>query len=76
MLLLSECDSNQVPTLLKRLGATEIEWVGQKIPIHYSVGWKQYELGEQPERMLQEADKALYQNKQSRKNAPVISTAG
>jgi diguanylate cyclase (GGDEF)-like protein len=74
MLLLSECDSSQVPTLLKRLGATEIEWVGQKIPIHYSVGWKQYELGEQPERMLQEADKALYQNKQSRKNAPVISS--
>lgn len=75
MLLLSECTSSQVPTLLKRLGATEIEWAGQKIPIAYSVGWKQYELGEQPERMLQEADKALYQDKQARKNAAVISNA-
>jgi diguanylate cyclase (GGDEF)-like protein len=73
MLLLSECTSSQVPVLLKRLEAIEIEWAGEKISISFSVGWKEYELGEQPERMLQVADEALYQHKQSRKNAQVIS---
>ncbi len=76
MLLLSECDSSQVPVLLKRLEAIEIEWAGEKIPISFSVGWKEYELGEQPERMLQVADEGLYQNKQSRKNAQVTSIPG
>jgi len=76
MLLLSECTSSQVPILLKRLEAIEVEWAGEKIPISFSVGWKEYELGEQPERMLQVADEALYQHKQSRKNAPLLSIPG
>jgi PleD family two-component response regulator len=58
---------------LKRLEAIEIEWAGEKIPISFSVGWKEYELGEQPERMRQVADEALYQHQQSRRNAPVTS---
>jgi diguanylate cyclase (GGDEF)-like protein len=75
MLLLSECTSSQVPILLKRLEAIEIEWAGEKIPISFSVGWKEYELGEQPERMLQVADESLYQNKQTRKKALISARA-
>jgi diguanylate cyclase (GGDEF)-like protein len=76
MLLLTECSSDQVPILLRRLKSIDVEWAGQKIPIGFSVGWKEYERGERPEQMLQEADKALYQDKQTRKQAEVGSSAG
>ena len=76
LLLLTECDSEQVPVFLRRLKSIEIEWAGQKIPISFSTGWKEYELGEQPEHLLQEADKALYQDKQARRNPSVSSSVG
>ncbi len=76
LLLLTECDNDQVPILLRRLKSLEIDWAGKKIPISFSTGWKEYERGELPEQMLQAADKALYQDKQARKNVAVGSNAG
>ena len=52
------------------IGTCHVDWIS------FSVGWKEYELGEQPERMLQVADEALYQHKQSRKNAQLVSIPG
>lgn len=75
MLLLTECTSEQVPILLRRLKSIDVEWAGQKIPISFSVGWKEYERGERPEQMLQEADKALYQDKQTHKSTEVGTSA-
>jgi len=67
MLLLTECDTSQLPSVLQRLESIEVNLDGQKIPIHFSVGWKQYELGQLPEELMEEADKALYQDKEASK---------
>ena len=70
MLLLTECDASQVPMMLARLHGIEMQWLDHKIPIVFSAGWKQYEKGESPQQMMQVADKALYENKNSRRNMP------
>jgi len=65
MLLLTECDSSQVPLVLERLGSVEVSIEGQKIPVRFSVGFEQYRLGQLPKGLLEAADKALYENKQA-----------
>jgi diguanylate cyclase (GGDEF)-like protein len=67
MLLLTECDSSQVPVMLRRLEMIQVEVERQAIPVRFSVGWKEYEPGEGSQDMFSEADKALYMDKQSKK---------
>jgi diguanylate cyclase (GGDEF)-like protein len=67
MLLLTECDSSQLPSVLQRLGSIEVNLDGQRIPVRFSVGSKQFELGQLPKELMEEADKALYQDKQASK---------
>jgi len=73
MLLLTECDSSQIPRVLQRLAHLEIKLAGQAIPVSFSVGWKEYQPGQQAAELLSEADKALYANKQTRKATSVPS---
>ena len=75
MLLLTECDSSQLPSVLNRLQAIEVNLNGQWIPVEFSVGWKEYETGQQGEQLMAEADKILYEDKQGRKipAAPVLT---
>jgi diguanylate cyclase (GGDEF)-like protein len=65
LLLLPECDKWQLSRVLARLRPFEIEISGQKIPVTYSLGWKQWEPGESYKDFLEAADRALYQNKKS-----------
>lgn len=74
MLLLTECDSSQVQTVLHRLRSIEIELSGQRIPVEFAVGWKEYRHGESPQDFMTQADKALYLDKHSTKEAPVLQT--
>jgi len=67
MVLLPECDVDQVPALLARLGAPVTEYDGKPIPIEYAAGWSGYEPGETPEQLLQRADAHLYENKRRSK---------
>jgi len=71
LLLLTECDASQIPMMLARLHGIEMQWLDHKIPIVFSAGWKQYEIGESPQQMMQVADKALYENKNLRRNTPM-----
>jgi diguanylate cyclase (GGDEF)-like protein len=75
MLLLTECDSSQLPSVLNRLQAIEVNLNGKWTPVEFSAGWKEYEAGQQAEQLMAEADKALYEDKQGRKIpvAPVLS---
>jgi diguanylate cyclase (GGDEF)-like protein len=75
MLLLTECDATQVPIMLKRLENAAAEIDGQTIPIGFSVGWKEYEPGENAPDLFAAADRALYRDKESRKRA-ASSTPG
>jgi len=72
MLLLTECDSSQVPSVLERLESIEVNVDGQRIPVGFSVGWKEYEWDKSLQDMMNEADKALYLNKQTSKGLPAL----
>jgi diguanylate cyclase (GGDEF)-like protein len=67
LVLLPECTSRQLQLVLGRLGSLEVDWHGKQIPITFSAGWKQYELGERPEEMLARADELLYARKRAGK---------
>lgn len=75
LLILPECNHAQLKLVLDRLGPLEVVWEGQKLSIKYSVGWKEYAPGDQPETMLAAADQALYENKRASKSAPVREVA-
>ena len=63
LLILPECNHEQLQLVLNRLGPMELTWEGRKFHINYSAGWKEYASGDQPESMLAAADQALYANK-------------
>jgi len=69
LVLLPECTVQQLQLVLGRLGSLEVDWHGQKIPVTFSAGWKQYEMGERPEQMLARADESLYASKRGRREA-------
>jgi diguanylate cyclase (GGDEF)-like protein len=71
LLILPECNHEQLQIVLKRIGPLEVAWEGRKFPLKYSAGWKEYETGDLPETMLAAADQALYANKRATKSPPV-----
>src|SRR5258708_6793866 len=73
LVLLPECTLPQLQLVLGRLGSLEVDWQGQKIPVTFSAGWKQYEMGERPEEMLARADELLYSRKRAGKVTPPLS---
>ena len=77
LLILPECNHQQLKLVLDRLGPLELVWEGRKFPIKYSAGWKDYASGDQPDSMLVAADQALYANKRAARNTtvPVVAPA-
>jgi diguanylate cyclase (GGDEF)-like protein len=73
LVLLPECTLEQLKLVLGRLGSLEVDWEGQMIPITFSAGWKQYELGERPEQLLARADQALYARKRASNKANLLA---
>ena len=67
-MLLTECDAAQAETIVNRINPGDITIGGRRVPIHFAVGWKQYQKGDQPPDMMNAADKALYQDKQRSKS--------
>jgi two-component system, cell cycle response regulator len=67
VVLLPECDLNQVQIVLDRLAGLEVQVDSGKLAFRFSVGWTDYQAGETPERLLERADRALYSEKQTRK---------
>ena len=75
LVLLPECNVEQLQLVVGRLGVLEVDWHGEKIPVTFSAGWKQYELGEQPVEMLARADEILYARKRASKKMQAPSQA-
>jgi diguanylate cyclase (GGDEF)-like protein len=69
LVLLPECTTKQLQIVLGRLGSIEVERLGQKIPVTFSAGWKQYEIGDRPEELLESADQLLYETKRASKES-------
>src|SRR5579859_999697 len=70
LVLLPECTTEQLQIVLGRLGSIEVERRGQKIPVTFSAGWKQYETGDKPDELLERADQVLYAKKRAGKEIP------
>src|SRR6266481_6588581 len=70
LLILPECNHEQLKLVLDRIGPLEVAWEGRKFAIKYAFGWKEYVAGDLPEAMLAAADQALYENKRAAKNTP------
>jgi diguanylate cyclase (GGDEF)-like protein len=71
VVLLPECDRDQVQHVLDRLSALEVQVDTQNISFRFSAGWADYRPGEAPEQLLERADHVLYIEKQNRKNQAV-----
>jgi len=72
MLLLTECDSSRVATVLQRLKSIEVDIAGQRIPIQFAVGWQEYRHDQSMQELMREADQALYLHKQAGKEVPAL----
>jgi len=68
MVVLPECESQDVYQVLTRLGGLELGIDGEKIPVTFSAGWVQHQPGEVPEQLLGRADQALYSDKRTHKS--------
>jgi two-component system cell cycle response regulator len=73
LLILPECKLDEVRHVLARLTGFRIEIQGQEIPVTFSAGWANYELGEMPEELMKRADEALYVNKRAGKEDPALT---
>jgi diguanylate cyclase (GGDEF)-like protein len=71
VVLLPECDTQQVRLVLERLTNLSIDTESGKAEFRYSAGFTDYKYGETQEELLDRADHALYTEKQARKNAAV-----
>jgi diguanylate cyclase (GGDEF)-like protein len=72
LLLLTECDSLHLPSVLSRLEGIEVQSGGPRIRVGFSVGWTGYQTGDSAEDLLRRADQALYTNKESRKQSSAL----
>jgi len=70
LVVLPECTLEQLQLVLQRLGSIEVLWQGQKIPVAFSAGWRQYAMGDRLEELLAAADQALYASKRASKKTP------
>jgi len=73
VVLLPECDSEQVRIVLERLSGIRIALDPGNVVLEFSAGWTDYQAGETPEQFLERADQALYLEKQSRKKAVPVA---
>jgi diguanylate cyclase (GGDEF)-like protein len=71
VVLLPECDTQQVQLVLERLANLSIELESGEVPFRFSAGFTDYKYGETQEELLDRADHALYTEKQGRKNPAV-----
>ena len=67
LVLLPECTLEQLELVLERLGSLQVDWQGHKISVTFSAGWRQYAMGDRPEELLAQADRALYARKRASK---------
>jgi len=72
--LLPDCKPDAVQYILKRLNGIRIAASESTLPVQYSAGWTDYNIGESVTQFWKRADAALYLNKRRPKGRPATST--
>ena len=65
MLLLLDCEVDQLSVVLARLVGFTVEVGGKALPVSFAVGWKAYDPGDRFESLIEQADRNLYIHKAS-----------
>ena len=73
LVVLPECSVEQLDLVLGRLSSFDLEWQGQRVPVTFSCGWKNYQTGDRLEELLAAADEVLYANKRNSKKPVPLS---
>lgn len=73
LVMLPDCNIEQIQHVLHRLNGLHVETAQFRIDIQYSAGWADYVPGESLTDLLQRADEMLYANKRNLKGPPVDS---
>lgn len=69
VVLLIECSEAQASKVLTHLGPFDVDFMGNKIPVAFSIGYAEYQQADNPAALLDRADKRLYEAKRSHKAA-------
>ncbi len=64
MMLLVDCDVEQLSRVLVRLEGFEVQVNRKTLPVSVAAGWKAYEPGDRVEELIEAADRRLYYNKE------------
>jgi len=67
MLLLLDCEVQQLAVVMARLDGFSVEVNGKGLPVSFSVGWKSYQPGDRLEDLIERADRDLYTHKAAAK---------
>jgi diguanylate cyclase (GGDEF)-like protein len=67
MLLLLDCEVQQLSVVMARLDGFSVEASGKPLPVSFSVGWKAYQPGDALEELIEKADRDLYTHKAAAK---------
>jgi diguanylate cyclase (GGDEF)-like protein len=70
MLVLVECNLQQLQHVLIRLQPFEVKTEKRSIPVSFAIGWREYQHGDKIFDLLEGADLCLYRSKQALKAAP------
>jgi diguanylate cyclase (GGDEF)-like protein len=67
MLLLLDCELEQLSVVLKRLVGFAVEVQGKTLEVSFAMGWKAFEPGDTLEGLIEKADRDLYSHKAAAK---------
>jgi diguanylate cyclase (GGDEF)-like protein len=76
LVILPDCQAEEVERILARLQNVEAVCDGKRIRVEYSAGWREYKFGDSPEDLVAASDEALYANKRANKKSLVESRTG
>ncbi len=65
MMLVVDCEVDQLPHVLVRLEGFNVDVHGRELPVSLAIGWKAYRPGDQLADLIEGADRMLYLNKGS-----------
>jgi len=75
MMLLVDCEVEQLSRVLVRLEGFEVQVQGKTLPVSVAAGWKAHEPGDRVEELIEAADRRLYYNKEIVKKREPVAVA-